>query len=149
MSGRPPAIGVALVLALAVTALWWQLAERRARTAEASLAAARGRIAALADSLAASRRGAAAGSAHGHLPAGSAASERAVLDDLARHPELIPFPGTGGGAMRFYASQSRLIAPGWAYGYFEDGHVSGRGLFEYRVARDGSVTWKRLAATLD
>ena len=146
---RPPAIVVALVLALAVTAVWWQLAERRARIAEARLAQARTRITALADSLHKAPARPRPESAVGRLPPGASGSERAILDDLARHPELIPFPGTEGGTMRFYASQSRVIAPGWAYGYFEDGHVSGRGLFEYKLARGGQVSWKRLAAALD
>jgi len=49
---------VALVLALAITALWWQLAERRARNAEARLATAEARIGAIEDSLRSAGRGA-------------------------------------------------------------------------------------------
>ncbi len=88
------------------------------------------------------REGAHPGAA-GHGPADP------ILADLARHPELIPFPGLEGGTMRFYPSQSSVIAPGWAYGYFEDGHIAGRGLFEYQVGRGGEIRWKRITAKLD
>jgi hypothetical protein len=73
----------------------------------------------------------------------------AVFADLARHPELIPFPGYEGGTMRFYPGECRLVAPGWVYGYFEDGHISGHGLFEYQKGPDRRLSWKRLAARLD
>jgi len=144
-------------VALAVTALWWQLAEHRARVAEARLLKATDRVAALGDSL----RRAAPG--HRAAPAGAIPAsdleqlrraglhdpEREILADLARHPELIPFPGVEGGTMRFYAGQGRLVTGEWAYGYFEDGHVAGRGLFEFRVGPGGRITWKRITAKLD
>jgi predicted outer membrane lipoprotein len=38
---RSPQFTVALLIALAITALWWQLAEKRARKAEASVQVAR------------------------------------------------------------------------------------------------------------
>ncbi len=72
-----------------------------------------------------------------------------ILEDLARHPELIPFTGVQGGTMRFHPAQSAVISPEWAYGYFEDGHIAGRGLFEFRVEPGGGIAWKRLAAQLD
>jgi len=74
---------------------------------------------------------------------------RRILEDLARHPELIPFPGVEGGTMRFYPGQSAVISGEWAYGYFEDGHIAGRGLFEFRMEPGGRIAWKRLAAQLD
>ena len=143
MTGRPPTILVALVLALAITALWWQLAERRARIAEARLAAAEARIGAIEDSLRSAGRGAT------HETHGVDARAAAIVADLARHPELIPFEGMEGGTMRFYPAQSSVIAPGWAYGYFEDGHIAGHGLFEYQAGPDGKIRWKRLAAKLE
>ena len=83
---------------------------------------------------------------------GAGASEgpaRRILEDLARHPELIPFAGVQGGTMRFHPAQSAVISPEWAYGYFEDGHIAGRGLFEYQVGRGGEIRWKRITAKLD
>ncbi len=72
-----------------------------------------------------------------------------MIADLARHPELIPFAGVEGGTMRFYPSECRVIAAGWAYGYFEDGHIAGNGLFEYQAGPGGRLRWKRLAARLE
>ena len=134
---------VALTLALAVTALWWQLAERRARIAEARLGAAQARIAAIGDSL----RGAGRGTTRESR--GADAGAEAIIADLARHPELIPYPGVEGGTMRFYPSQCSVIVPGWAYGYFEDGHIAGHGLFEYEAGPGGRFRWKRIAAKLE
>ena len=74
---------------------------------------------------------------------------RRILEDLARHPELIPFAGVQGSTMRFHTAQSWVISPEWAYGYFEDGHIAGRGLFEFRMEPGGGIAWKRLAAQLD
>jgi hypothetical protein len=140
---RTPTIVIALTLALAITALWWQLSERRARVAVAGRAAAEARLAALEDSLRSGARSPA------HVPRGPGGRDEVILADLAHHPELIPFPGVEGGTMRFHPAECKIVAPGWAYGYFEDGHVSGRGLFEYKVGRSGGIRWTRIAAQLD
>lgn len=143
---------IALGIALAIIVLWWQLAERRARLAELQLAAARVRILALSDSTGAGgHRGAP------RFPAApdvvsldeADAGGRRVLEDLARHPELIPIQATAGGTMRFYPSQSILLPPGWVYAYFEDGHTAGHGLFEYREGTGGRIDWKLIAARKD
>ena len=41
------------------------------------------------------------------------------------------------------------MEPGWAYGYFEDGHIAGHALFEYEAGADGHLRWKRIAAKLE
>ncbi len=51
--------------------------------------------------------------------------------------------------MRFYPSQCVVVSPEWVVAYFEDGHVAGRGLFEYRVLPGGRIVWKRLTAKRD
>lgn len=48
---RSPTFTAALVIALAVVTVWWQLSEKRARKADAELAQARARVEALVDSL--------------------------------------------------------------------------------------------------
>ena len=73
-----------------------------------------------------------------------------LVRDLASHPELIPFPGVLGGTMGFYDStQIPVLNDRWVYAYFEDGHISGYGLFEYSVASNGRIRWKRVSAYLD
>ncbi len=142
-----------------MTALWWQLAERRARAAEAHLAATESWITTLADSLRGvpppfPGRGAARVAAGGPdidalRRAGLHDPVREILVDLSTHPELIPFPGIEGGTMRFVVAESRLVSNEWAFGYFEDGHIAGHGIFEYKLGPGGKITWKRLAAMLD
>ena len=143
---RGAIFSIVIVSALAVTTSLWQLAERRARGAEA-------RLAAVTDSL---RRVPARAPAP--VPAADPGTlrrldlsnrEREILDDLARHPELIPYKGLEGGTMRFYSSECSVLSPEWVYGYFEDGHIVGHGLFRYRVEPGGQITWKRLDARLD
>ena len=80
---------------------------------------------------------------------GLKAPEQAVLDDLEKHPELIPFKGVEGGTMFFVPTQSVVLTPHWVLGHFEDGHIDGVGLFEFGYSKDGRFTWKRLAAVLE
>jgi hypothetical protein len=111
--------------------------------AVARLGATEARLGALEDSLRAHGQGGAGGSGDEEEQAA------AVIADLVRHRELIPYAGMEGGTMRFYPSQCRVITPGWAYGYFEDGHVAGHGLFEYATDRGGRYRWKLIAAKLE
>lgn len=64
--------------------------------------------------------------------------------DLARHPELIPVKGDLGGTMGFYhPDQIWILNRRWACAYFEDGHVGGWMLLEFRV-EGGSISWRRI-----
>ena len=52
--------------------------------------------------------------------------------------------------MGFYDTTRVVLLNGrWVYAAFDDGHIGGSGLFEFRVLRGGRVAWKRLAARLD
>lgn len=67
--------------------------------------------------------------------------------DLAKHPELIPAEGTLGGRMGFYDPGRIWILNGrWVYADFEDGHIGGTVLMEYRV-ENGRITWRWIATT--
>jgi hypothetical protein len=69
--------------------------------------------------------------------------------DLMKHPELIPFPGVEGGRMGFYSPDEIAILGGhWAFARFEDGHIGGTMLLEYKVDH-GRIAWKRLVAVMD
>lgn len=73
-----------------------------------------------------------------------------LVADLARHPELIPFPGVLGGTMGFYDStQIHVLDDQWVYAYFEDGHISGYGLFRYRIMPGGRILWRKESAHRD
>lgn len=74
----------------------------------------------------------------------------AVVRDLYAHPGLIPFPGVLGGTMSFYdTTQVYVLNDRWVYAYFEDGHISGYGLFQYTVGDSGRISWRVVDAFLD
>ncbi|MBI5709733.1 MAG: hypothetical protein HZC42_05410, partial [Candidatus Eisenbacteria bacterium] len=106
---RPPLFAVALLLALAVVTLWWQLSERRARLEATRAQAALAQLDAARDSLRAAAPRRAGRSVLLDQDQLEELGRRglpdpipALLADLASHPELIPFPGTAGSEMRFY-----------------------------------------------
>ncbi len=73
-----------------------------------------------------------------------------LVADLERHPELIPYPGVLGGTMGFYDSTAiHVLDDQWVYAYFEDGHISGYGLFRYRILPGGRIQWRKVVAHRD
>jgi len=64
-----------------------------------------------------------------------------IKDDLkSRGSEIIKIEPVLGGNMHFtYVSVLNNI---WAYGTFEDGHISGFGLYEYTIQGNGDIEWK-------
>ena len=164
----PPIFTIAVLIALAVTALWWQLSERRARQLNHEVE----RLTATVDSLRASSNGSGGGGSSAGESAGAGERtipsslltpgqlqdlrQRGLSDpvrdltaDLERHPELIPIKPVAGGTMRFYGSQSAVLSPKWMLAYFEDGHVAGHALMEYRVSPGGKIDWTVLTAKQD
>lgn len=67
-------------------------------------------------------------------------SEMEITSDLLSKPELIPYKGVLGGTMTFISAD--LINDKWVYARFEDGHIMGSGVFEYKVNDDQSITWQ-------
>jgi hypothetical protein len=66
-----------------------------------------------------------------------------LIADLQRHPELIPYAGVHGSRMVFIdKDRIRVLSGSWVYAPFEDGHISGEGIFEYEVAVGGDITWR-------
>ena len=80
---------------------------------------------------------------------GLAAPVDSLKADLARHPELIPYPGVLGGNMGFYSPTDIHVLDGrWVFARFDDGHVGGDMLLEYTV-KDGRITWRRVKVAHD
>ena len=72
-----------------------------------------------------------------------------IVDSLRAHPEVIPFDGILGGTMGFYyPDRIHVLSPSWVYAEFDDGHISGRGVFAYSVQADTSFLWTVVTATL-
>lgn len=70
-----------------------------------------------------------------------------IANDLLSHSELIPYDGALGGTMRF--SKIFILNDKWAYGRFEDGHIQGYGLYEYKIDKDKNISWKVIDSILD
>ena len=63
-----------------------------------------------------------------------------IEEDLyARGADVIEHDGVLGGTM--YFTEVRVLSDRWVYASFEDGHIMGRGLYEYVVNDDGSFRW--------
>jgi len=69
-----------------------------------------------------------------------------IISNLMGHNELIPYKGVLGGTMGFYEKGIRILTNKWVLAYFEDGHIGGYLLLEYKVSNDGTITWKRISS---
>ena len=76
--------------------------------------------------------------------------EEDLATDLMRHKELIPYKGVMGGTMGFYSKEDiHVLNERWVMASFEDGHIGGTMLLEYKVSRGGEIQWKVISAYLD
>jgi hypothetical protein len=73
-----------------------------------------------------------------------------IVTDLMHHSELIPYEGVLGGTMSFYSEDTiHVLTTRWVLASFEDGHIGGNMLLEYRVSSDGEITWSVIDSYLD
>lgn len=76
--------------------------------------------------------------------------EQDLAADLMEHRELIPYEGVMGGTMGFYSKQDiHILTSRWILASFEDGHIGGHMLLEYRVDSGGKIHWRVMVAYLD
>jgi hypothetical protein len=76
--------------------------------------------------------------------------EEDLASDLMQHRELIPYEGIMGGTMGFYSKRDiHVLSSRWILASFEDGHIGGQMLLEYRIDSGGKIRWKVLSAYLD
>jgi hypothetical protein len=68
----------------------------------------------------------------------------ALIDDLRSHPEKIPMNAVLGGTMGFTAI--RIVNEHWIYADYEDGHIAGASIFEFRHTMDGTIQWTVIAS---
>lgn len=67
-----------------------------------------------------------------------------ITEDLLLHPELISYEGVLGGTMFFY--KAFVLNDHWVYATFEDGHITGSGIYEFSIGKDLKITWREIAA---
>jgi hypothetical protein len=76
--------------------------------------------------------------------------EADLASDLMQHRELRLYAGLMGRTMGFYSKKAiHILSSRWILAAFEDGHISGHMLLEYRVDPGGKIRWRALAAYLD
>jgi len=80
---------------------------------------------------------------------GLADPARDILLDLMARPDLIPDDPVLGGTMFFVEGESLVLSDRWVLATYEDGHIRGRGLYEYEVSEDGAISWRRMDSYLD
>lgn len=61
-----------------------------------------------------------------------------LLLDLKTHPEVIPEPAVLGGVMGF--TRVGIVDQRWVYGAYEDGHIAGAAIFQWKAGPSG-ITW--------
>lgn len=73
-----------------------------------------------------------------------------IIADLMKHNELIPYKGVLGGTMGFWSGKDiHILTPKWVFASFDDGHIGGYMLLEYKVSNEGKISWKVVASYLD
>ena len=76
--------------------------------------------------------------------------EEELVADLMQHSELITYDGIMGGSMGFYSPKDiHILSSRWVLASFEDGHIGGNMLLEYRVDPGRNISWKVLSAYLE
>ncbi len=63
-----------------------------------------------------------------------------IADQLKEQPEIIPMKAVLGGKMHFLNVQ--ILGREWIIADYEDGHVMGKSIFQYKVNKDGKVDFK-------
>lgn len=66
-----------------------------------------------------------------------------LTDNLLKHPEIIPYKGVLGGKMSFQSeSNINILNSKWVLANFDDGHIGGVMLLEYKVSKNGKIDWR-------
>lgn len=69
-----------------------------------------------------------------------------LIEDLLKHQELIREKGVLGGTMQFLAGKRTIVlGPDRVLAEYEDGHIGGQGLFQYKVVAPGKISWQYLS----
>ena len=72
-----------------------------------------------------------------------------MINDLRKHPELIPFDGVLGGTMGFYDPEGiHILSDRWVFAGFDDGHINGYMLLSYSI-NDEKISWEVIDSYLD
>lgn len=68
-----------------------------------------------------------------------------IENALRGKPELIPLKGVLGGTMSF--GKIQLLSDKWLIADFNDGHIEGKGIYEYKLNKYGKLEFELLEMT--
>ena len=69
--------------------------------------------------------------------------EAFITEDLSKRPELIPLDAVLGGTMAF--RKVEVLSDKWVMAIYDDGHIQGQAIFQYRLLPDKSVAYEVIA----
>ena len=67
-----------------------------------------------------------------------------IEKSLREQPELIPIKGVLGGTMRF--TEVQPLSSEWVIAHYEDGHIEGKAIYNYKLNSKGNLEFKLLDA---
>ena len=68
-----------------------------------------------------------------------------IHNNLMENSSLIPYKGIFGGIANFYSENKiYLLKNNVVVAYWEDGHIGGFVILQYKISANGNFEWKRL-----
>lgn len=74
---------------------------------------------------------------------------RDVVTSLMATPSVIPHEGVLGGQMGFWSADDIYVLDAHTvFARFNDGHISGSGIFEFTIMPDSTISWRAVSSRL-
>jgi hypothetical protein len=70
-------------------------------------------------------------------------SEKGIKDDLINRATILDIKGVKGGKIAFNnPDKINILSEKWVMAYFDDGHIDGLVLLEYKIESSGKISWR-------
>jgi len=73
--------------------------------------------------------------------------EKELFNDLNKQKKIIPYEGILGGTMKIY--NILVINRKWVVAYFEDGHIGGKLMLQYKIKNDEKIEWELIDSWIE
>ena len=70
--------------------------------------------------------------------------EEYISEKLKKQPEKIPLKPVVGGQMQY--RQIKVLTEDWVLAVYDDGHIQGKSIFQYKLQPDGSMEFTEIAS---
>lgn len=78
------------------------------------------------------------------------AMETLIKEDLMKNSAIINISGIKGGSFAFYdKSGISVLNERWVIAKFDDGHINGEMVLEYKIMQDRSIKWKKIVSYIE